>query len=59
MPPPCFSALPRGGKNVRGEKRYRKIWCTQFFWTREFMDNAPSIMRLRPSVARRKDSGYG
>jgi hypothetical protein len=63
MPPPCFSALPRGGQKRAGEKRYRKIWCTmfrrQFFWTREFMDNAPSIMRLRPSVARRKDSGYG
>jgi hypothetical protein len=52
MPPPCFSALPRGGKNVRGEKRYRKIWCTkfrrQFFWTREFMDNAPQHNAVTP-----------
>jgi len=61
--PTLLFGAPEGGKNVRGEKRYRKIWCTkfrrQFFWTREFMDNAPSIMRLRPSVARRKDTGYG
>ena len=53
---------PEGAKTWWG-KALPQNWCTkfrrQFFWTREFMDNAPSIMRLRPSVARRKDSGYG
>jgi hypothetical protein len=43
--PTLLFGAPEGGKNV-GEKRYRKIGARSFgvsvFWTREFMDNAPS-----------------
>ena len=50
--PTLLFGAPEGGKNVRGEKRYRKIWCTkfrrQFFWTREFMDNAPQHNAVTP-----------